>query len=339
MPSSGGRVSAPTARIAIVDVARGVALLAMAVYHFAWDLEFFGYAEPGMTADGGWKMFARAIASSFLFLVGFSLVLAHGQGVRWPGFRRRWLQVAASAAAITAATWYAFPETFIFFGILHQIALASLLGLAFLRMPAVVTVIVAAAVIALPWLWRGIVFDAPWLLWVGLPTQVPRSNDYVPLFPWFGAVLLGIAAATLARRAGLLPRLATIDPPAWTRPLAFAGRHSLAVYLIHQPVLIGALWLVALVVPPDLGTPQERFIAACDRTCTPLRDAIFCQRYCACMLDSVVVADRLDEAFGEGQNAGTQAWLGAVAGQCTTETEAWQMQAGPDREQEEGSEP
>jgi uncharacterized membrane protein len=323
----------------MVDVARGVALLAMAVYHFAWDLEFFGYAEPGMTADGGWKMFARGIASSFLFLVGLSLVLAHGRGIRWPGVRRRWLQVAASAAAITAATWYAFPETFIFFGILHQIALASLLGLAFLRVPAGVTVMVAAAVIALPWLWRGTLFDAPWLLWVGLPTLVPRSNDYVPLFPWFGAVLMGIAAAKLAARGGVLDRMALVVPPAWTRPLGFAGRHSLAVYLIHQPVLIGALWLFAQVVPPDIGTPQEQFIAACDRTCTPLRDVQFCQRYCACVLDAVVVADRLDEAFGEGQNEGTQAWLGAVASQCTAETEALQDQAGPDADRGEGSQP
>jgi uncharacterized membrane protein len=323
----------------MVDVARGVALLAMAVYHFAWDLEFFGYAEPGMTADGGWKMFARGIASSFLFLVGLSLVLAHGQGIRWAGFRRRWLQVATSAAGITAATWYAFPETFIFFGILHQIALASLLGLAFLRVPPGIILAVAAAVIVLPWLWRGTLFDAPWLLWVGLPTLVPRSNDYVPLFPWFGAVLVGIAAAKLAARGVLLARLASVVPPAGTRPLGFAGRHSLAVYLIHQPVLIGALWLFAQVVPPDIGTPQEQFLAACDRTCTPLRDAQFCQRYCACVLDAVVVADRLDEAFGEGQNEGTQVWLGAVAGQCTAETEAWQDQAGPDADRGEGSQP
>ena len=52
-------------RIDAIDIARGIALLAMAIYHFTWDLEFFGYAEPGLTAVGGWKLFARAIASSF----------------------------------------------------------------------------------------------------------------------------------------------------------------------------------------------------------------------------------------------------------------------------------
>ena len=61
-------------RIEAIDLARGIALVAMAVYHFTWDLEFFGYLEPRTTAVGGWKLFARVIASSFLFLVGVSLV-------------------------------------------------------------------------------------------------------------------------------------------------------------------------------------------------------------------------------------------------------------------------
>lgn len=307
-------------RIPVVDVARGVALLAMAVYHFTWDLEFFGYAEPGLTAVGGWKLFARCIASSFLFLVGVSLVLAHGKGVRWPGFRRRWLMVAGSAAAITLATWYAFPDSFIFFGILHQIALASLLGLPFLRLPAILTALAAAAVIAAPHFLRNPLFDAWPLWWVGLSSVLPRSNDYVPLFPWFGAVLAGIAVAKFAMPTALPVRLAALGTPRWTAPLAFAGRHSLAFYLIHQPVLIGALALFSVVAPPNPATP-ERLQSSCERSCQDIRDAAFCQRYCACVVDRVVAADRLDEAFGEDQNDETRRWLGEVAGQCTAETE------------------
>ena len=80
---------ASPARITAIDAARGVALIAMAIYHFTWDLQFFGYLEPGTATTGGWKLFARCIASSFLFLVGVGLVLAHGHGIRWPGFGRR----------------------------------------------------------------------------------------------------------------------------------------------------------------------------------------------------------------------------------------------------------
>ena len=177
----------PTRRIDAIDIARGAALVAMAIYHFTWDLEFFGYLDPGMTAVGGWKLFARCIASSFLFLVGVSLFLAHGRFIRWPGFLRRFAMVAGAALAISIVTYIAVPGGFIFFGILHQIALASLLGLAFLRLPALLTLLIAAAVIAAPHYLRSEFFNPPWWWWTGLSASFPRSNDYVPVFPWFGS--------------------------------------------------------------------------------------------------------------------------------------------------------
>jgi uncharacterized membrane protein len=246
---------APTGRIVALDAARGLALVAMAIYHFAWDLEFFGYADAGMTAAGGWKFFARCIASSFLFLVGVSLFLAHGRGIRWPGFWRRLAMVAGAAAAISLVTWLAVPGGFIFFGILHQIALASLLGLAFLRLPWWLILIAAAVVIAAPNFLRSEFFAHPAWWWTGLSPVNPRSNDYVPVFPWFGAVLIGIALAKLAASRGFFIWLAKIDLGRWSLPLAFAGRRSLAVYLIHQPVLITGLWLFAQIFPAPAETP------------------------------------------------------------------------------------
>ena len=91
-------------RIEAIDVARGVALLAMATYHFSWDLEFFGYLEPGTTAHGALKIYARCIASSFLFLVGVSLFLAHGNGIRRRSFLIRFAMVAGAALAISLVT-------------------------------------------------------------------------------------------------------------------------------------------------------------------------------------------------------------------------------------------
>ena len=151
----------------------------MAIYHFTWDLEFFGYLEPGLTAHGGWKLFARCIASSFLFLVGVSLFLAHGRGIRWRGFLIRFAMVAGAALAISVVTYFAVPGAFIFFGILHEIALASLLGLAFLRLPALVTLIVAAAVIAAPF-YRALGVVRPSLAVVARPfagaTRAPTTT-------------------------------------------------------------------------------------------------------------------------------------------------------------------
>lgn len=308
-------------RIEAIDLARGAALAAMIVFHFAWDLEFFGYAPPGMTRETGWLLFARGIASSFLFLVGVSLFLAHKDGVRIRSFLKRLAMVGAASLAITAATYIATPQGFIFFGILHQIAVASVLGLLFLRAPALLTFLVAVLVIAAPAYLRHGFFDHPALWWVGLSTINPRANDYVPLFPWFGAVLLGIAAARLGWGAGLFDRLAGWHPGPWSRVPSFAGRHSLAVYLLHQPVLIGTIWLFALIVPPQPRTTPEDFSRACQAECVAVRDEAFCRAYCGCMLEAVE-REGLSEAMWEADrdNAVTQT-IERLAFECSVESE------------------
>lgn len=308
-------------RIEAIDLARAVALVAMAVYHFAWDLEFFGYAHQGMTTETGWKLFARAIASSFLFLVGVSLVLAHGQGIRWRRFAVRLAQISAAALAITAATWYATPDSYIFFGILHQIALASVLGLAFLRLPWFVTLLVAGAVILLPYYIRPELFAHPLMLWTGLSPLQTVSNDFVPLFPWFGAVLAGIAIGELAVRSGAIDRLRAETTsavfPAW---LTFPGRHSLFFYLVHQPVMIACVWLAFQVAPPSVTVGDAR--PGCERQCRETRSDEFCALYCLCVLDALdeqgiltpVMRGKADEAQNEA--------LGAARDMCVGKAES-----------------
>jgi len=308
---------AAVSRIGLIDVARGVALLAMAVYHFTWDLEFFGYIEAGTTGAGGWKLFARSIAGSFLLLVGVSLVLAHGRGVRWGAWRIRLAMIVAAALVITVASYQTTPESFIFFGILHQIAFASVAGLLFLRLPWIAAAAAAIIVVAVPLAARSVLFDDPWWWWLGLSERGIRSNDYVPVFPWFGAVLAGMALAMLARDAGLLPRLAAIVPGAWSRPFTFIGRHSLAFYLIHQPVLIGLVWLAAQIVPAPPPAEDARFMRACQATCEATRDSGFCDRYCGCMLRTVEENGLLGMVF-DGQ---ADDRLQELAAQCTAVTE------------------
>jgi len=311
----------PKGRIDAIDIARGAALLAMAIYHLAWDLEFFGYAPPGMTAVGGWKLFARSIASSFLFLVGVSLFLGHARGIRWRGYWRRLAMVVAAALAISLVTYIAMPDGFIFFGILHQIALASVLGLAFLRLPAVVTLLVAAAVIAAPHYLRSTFFDDPWWWWTGLSQNRPRSNDYVPVFPWFAAVLAGMAAAKIAQQTGLFAKLARLRTPAWTRPFSFAGRHSLAVYLIHQPVLIACVWLFSQVFPAAEVPREVRFQQTCEAGCSEQRDTAFCTRYCACMLGTLEREGVIESVYGGELSEALRGQVQEIAGRCTVETE------------------
>lgn len=241
-PWRGGPGGGP-GRIVALDLARALALAAMAVFHFTFDLELFGLVAPGTTAQPFWRWLAYLTAGSFLFLAGGSLWLAHGAGIRWRGFGRRLAMIAAAALAITAATRIAVPDAFIFFGILHCIAAASLLGLAFLRVPPLVLIGLGAAVIGLPQAQRFEALNAPWFWWTGLQSTGLRSVDYVPLFPWFGPVLLGIATAQVMARRGLWAQLCRWQAPGALDWAAWAGRNSLVVYLIHQPVLIALIWL------------------------------------------------------------------------------------------------
>ena len=303
----------PRLRIGMLDTARGVALIAMATYHFAWDLEFFRYIEAGTTAFGWWKMYARGIASSFLFLVGFSLVFAHTPAIRWRTFLVRLAMAAGAALAITVATAYAMPDGMIFFGILHSIAAGSLVGLLFLRLPPIVTLLAAAAALAAPWFLRSSLFDTPLLWWVGLSETIPRSNDYVPLLPWLGPVLIGIATANIARTSGLLARLAS-GPH--RNPLAWIGRHSLAFYLIHQPVLLGIVYVASLVIPAPILAP-DAYLKSCIASCQATQGENFCTAFCGCTL-KMLTEQKLYEPLQSGAiHAAQDERIQTIAQQCT----------------------
>jgi len=284
-------------RIELVDCARGLALVAMAIYHFTWDLDFFGYIEPGSSVVGGWRIFARSIAISFLFIVGFSLFLANGTGFRRGPFFKRLALIVAAALAITAVTMLATPEAFIFFGILHHIALASVLGLAFLRLHWAIVIIAGAIAIALPQFIEGGIFNHQALWWTGFSTNVGPSTDYVPLFPLFGVVLFGIAAAQIARQTGLLNRMAELTWPDRLPVLGWIGKHSLAFYLIHQPVLVSLVWVFAQISPPPAPDQGALFLSSCNAQCVAFRDETFCNSYCGCLLDKAQSDNLMDQLF------------------------------------------
>lgn len=306
-------------RLGWLDVVRGIAILAMASYHFSWDLEYFGYLAPGTVGTGLFKYYARGIASSFLLLAGFSLVLGHFPRFRRRPFLIRFGKIAAAAAVISIATWFAFPSGFIFFGILHAIAAASLIGLLFLRLPVAVTLVAAVAAFLAPLYFRSAFFDMPALWWVGLSETLPRSNDYVPLLPWLAPYLTGIALGRIALASGWLDRTAAAErqPNRLSRVLAFAGRHSLPIYLIHQPLLFSLVALFAMVHPAPRPDPRPAFQSSCMATCTGDQTQTFCTRFCGCTLDRLVEQNLLDP-LDRGQIDGrTDSRISEIAGQCT----------------------
>ena len=222
-------------RFVVLDLLRSLTLLGMIVFHFARDLEMFGHLDPGTTLTGGWALFARIIAGSFLLLAGISLSLAHRSGIRWVAFLRRLAIVSSAALAITLATYVAVPERFIYFGILHVIAAASVVGLLFLRAPISLVAITAILAFILPDVFRTAALNHPALTWIGLSTQWRPSLDYLPLLPWCAPFLAGVCMGRLFERHGVLPATETsvAAPGRMLRILAWPGRHSLTVYLIH----------------------------------------------------------------------------------------------------------
>jgi uncharacterized membrane protein len=303
-----------------VDVARGVALGAMAIYHLGWDLSFLQLIVLDVPASRPWAVAAHLIAGSFLFLTGVSLVLAHGSGIRPEAVRRRLLVVGGAALAVTAATLIAFPESFIFFGVLHCIAVSSLLALPFLRLPAWGTATAGAVALALPFAARSPFFDPPWLVWTGLGERVPTTNDWVPLLPWFGVVLSGVAAAKIARP--WLEGLSVWRPGAsLTRALAWAGRHSLPIYLIHQPVLLGALMAVVAVTGPNPRAEVARFETDCTASCAVSRtDPGFCRRACGCIATRVTAAELWPSLRTTTPRPEVSARLHEITALCSRET-------------------
>lgn len=310
----------PKGRIEAVDLARGLALVAMASYHFIWDLEMFGYAAAG-TAGTGWpKLYARGIASTFLLLVGFSLVLSHYRQFKPDKFIRRLVIILGAAALVSIGSYVAYPEAFIFYGILHSIAVSSVAALAFLRLPAVINLAIGIFVIGLPNYFASSAFDPDWLVWTGLSERIPRSLDFVPFFPWFGPVLIGLAIGQLAMRYNLLEWMRGWPgaPKSASRPLGFISRHSLAFYLVHQPILIALLWTFSLAAPAD-GT--STYLGGCQKSCEEFQDAAMCQRFCTCTVDGL----KRDGLFA-GLQAGTinpavDPQMLDIARQCTLKAE------------------
>lgn len=231
-------------RYVAVDGLRGLAVLLMVIYHFTFDLNYFGQVQIDFYNDPLWLGFRALIVSMFLGLVGISLHLATRHGINRPAFVRRLLLLIFNAALVSAGSYMVFPESMIYFGILHFIAVASVLGLFMVRFYRL-NLLLGILLISAGFFMSHPLFDHPMLHWVGLMTHKPVTEDYVPLVPWLGVVLVGLFLGRRYFSAEPLPRLLRWpgEPPAM-RVLTLAGRHSLLIYMVHQPLLIGAMFVL-----------------------------------------------------------------------------------------------
>ncbi len=314
---------AGAARYQLLDIARGLAILAMVVFHIGWDLYYFGLSNTDVTTELGWVLFQKAILSSFLLLVGAGLVLAHGRGVRWERFWRRFGILVCAALLVTAGTYWMFPEFFVFFGVLHAIALFSLLGLAFLRVPTWLLLVLGVAVIGADLFYSDPMFSSRELGWIGFWPTSPPTSDVVPIFPWFGVVLLGMAGMRLILGSPLATGLRELQSPQpAARGLAVLGRWSLLVYLVHQPILIALIFgltqLQSPVLSPPVESRAEAFRQSCVPSCTATgSDAERCARYCDCALEQVGQNNLWEAVSASPRNPEQQKALDSLSTLCT----------------------
>ncbi|MBI2548304.1 DUF1624 domain-containing protein [Candidatus Woesearchaeota archaeon] len=239
-----------------IDSLRGIAIVMMVLYHLLYDLSFFaGYAIEVLS--GFWLYFARATATLFLLVVGISLTLsayhARSQNKKLSFVKqlKRGLFVFAFGLLITLATRFIFPEQYVRFGILHLIGVSIILAYPFLSF-GILNLIGGMAIIGIGFLLKQTTFSFPWLLWLGFRPEHFATIDYFPLFPWFGVVLIGIFLGnllyTMSGRRFSFPDFSSLFA---VRLLSFLGKHSLLIYLFHQPFLVLLLSVVG-VVPVSL---------------------------------------------------------------------------------------
>lgn len=234
-------------RIQSLDMARGAAIFLMAGFHLCYNLEYFQVVDFNIKENPFWTSLRNVIVSMFVFIAGVSLSLS---GQKRSGFadhvrKQKWL--ALCALLVSLATYPLFPGSWIYFGVLHFILAARILGYAltgYFKLNLVLGVFI---------IWAGLSFESglfnpKWINWLGFVSQKPFTEDYVPLFPWMGVFLLGMFAKRIIYggpqniKAG-----AELYSGATSRVLVLAGRNSLAIYMLHQPLLMGLMYLVLLV--------------------------------------------------------------------------------------------
>ena len=241
-----------SSRYLYLDVMRGIAIALMFIYHFCYDLTYFGIIYFDFLNHPFWLTFRTIIVSLFLLVVGISLHLATHKGIKpKPYFKRLGLLVLCSLL-VSASSYVMFPSSMIIFGILQFIALASVVGLLFVRLYwsnlllGIIAIILSQTV-------RHPFFDHPATYWFGLVTKRPVTQDYVPFLPWFGVVLIGLFIGRwLYTQGNASTLLKWQNSHRLVQLLALAGRHSLLLYMAHQPVIIGVMgatvWLVQQIV-------------------------------------------------------------------------------------------
>lgn len=239
-------------RLAGLDTIRGITLLSMMLYHTCWDLVFlFGKKIPGYSGLGGY-VWQQSICWTFILLAGscWSLGSHH---------LKRGLIVFGSGILITFVTLLVMPESRVIFGVLTLIGSCMLLLIPMekllLKLRAEIGL---AGSFLLFLLFRNVntgylgfenwnilklpdgFYENLFTTYLGFPQKGFFSTDYFSLLPWFFLFLTGFYLYQLVQKNHMMEKLFSWRVPGFD----VIGRHSLLIYLLHQPVVFGISWML-----------------------------------------------------------------------------------------------
>ena len=183
-------------RLIGIDIFRGWAILLMVIFHFSFDLDYFNIIDFHIQSSTFFTWFRFVIVSMFLLTVGMSLKLAHQKKINWSSLKQRAFYLGVSALLVSISSYIIFPNTWIYFGILHFILVASFMVLPLLNYPYLSLIIGITSFISfhlnlinMHWLFNILVTP------LHLPPTI--SVDVVRFVPWISFVLLGMSVVSL----------------------------------------------------------------------------------------------------------------------------------------------
>jgi uncharacterized membrane protein len=156
----------------------------------------------------------------------------------------RGLYIFGGGMLVTLGTWLYLRQGYVIFGVLHCIGVSTILAYPLIRRRVYPLILGIICVVIGVFLQLMVVVDFPWLLWLGLIPSNFYTVDYFPLLPWFGVILIGIFIGnSLYQNNKRQFKIKDLSQVLAVRGVCFLGRHSLIIYLLHQPIIVALFTL------------------------------------------------------------------------------------------------
>ena len=234
-------------RVFLLDTTRGICVLLMIVYHFCWDLGYFGFIDIRLATQGLGLIIAQFIGLSFITIAGISARLLMLSDTFKKKFLKRLFKLVFISAVISTVTFVLNKNSFIFFGILHFLSVCSIISLILIKFQNnfhLLLIFFGTVIISS----SGITLDLPFMLsWLGFNKEIPTTNDFYPLFPWITFYFFGFWLGKMIFRK-LNEKNKNLSMPnnkisLFLKFFEYVGRKALIIYLLHQPILFSLFFL------------------------------------------------------------------------------------------------